>query len=193
MGAPKRNRKQYDKPKDMWNLQRIGADNALLEEFGLNKMKELWKVQTELSRLRSNIRMLLSGSSTQSSFIQEKMIGRLSKYGIASSDATLDSLLDLKENAFLSRRLQSLVFKKGLAKTSRQARQLIVHGYIAVNGKRMNKPGYLVPAEEEMHIGYYKPIDIQGLSKHREEGEVVVEATPTPSPSGDEPVKSVSE
>ncbi len=86
MGAPKRNRKQYDKPKDMWNLARIGADNALLEEFGLNKMKELWKVQTELSRLRSNIRMLLSGSSTQSSFIQEKMIGRLSKYGIASSD-----------------------------------------------------------------------------------------------------------
>ncbi len=169
MGSPRRNRKQYNKPKDMWNLQRINADNEIIEEFGLKKMRELWKVQTELSRIRSNIRMLLSGNSTQLSFVQEKMLGRLSKYGIASSDSTLDSLLDLKENAFLSRRLQSLVFKKGLAKTPKQARQLIVHGYISINGKRINRPGYMVLANEEPHIGYYKSIDVQGLKKQREE------------------------
>ena len=163
MGAPRRNRKQYDKPKDMWNLARINADNELITEFGLKNMRELWKVQTELSRLRSNIRMLLSGSSTQSTFIQEKMVGRLSKYGIAGKDSTLDSLLDIKENAFLSRRLQSLVFKRGLAKTPKQARQLIVHGFISINGKRINRPGYLVPASEENFISYYKPIDVPVL------------------------------
>jgi small subunit ribosomal protein S4 len=153
----------------MWNLQRIKADTDLIEEFGLKNRKELWKVQTELSRLRSNIRVLLSGSSKQNTFVQEKMVGRLAKYGISAKDATLDSLLDLKENAFLSRRLQSLVFKKGLAKSIKQARQLIVHGYISINGKRLNKPGYLVSAVEEGGIGYYKPIDIMGTPKHIEE------------------------
>ncbi len=99
-------------------------------------------------------------------------------------------MLDLKENAFLSRRLQSLVFKKGLAKSVRQARQLIVHGFIAINGKRVNRPGYLVPADEESHIGYYKAIDIAGLAKHREEGEAAyVEAVAVPAPTGDEPAK----
>jgi small subunit ribosomal protein S4 len=169
LGAPRRNRKQYEKPKDMWNLQRINSDNAIKDEFGLKNMRELWKVQTELSRLRSNIRMLLSSSSAQSTFVQEKMIGRLSRYGIANKESTLDSLLDLKENAFLSRRLQSLVFKKGLAKSIKQARQLIVHGYISVSGKRLTRPGYLVPQEEEGMISYYKPIDIQGLKPQREE------------------------
>jgi small subunit ribosomal protein S4 len=169
LGAPRRNRKQYEKPKDMWNLQRINSDNAIKDEFGLKNMRELWKVQTELSRLRSNIRMLLSSSSVQSTFVQEKMIGRLSRYGIANKESTLDNLLDLKENAFLSRRLQSLVFKKGLAKSIKQARQLIVHGYISVSGKRLTRPGYLVPQEDESTIGYYKPIDIQGLKQQREE------------------------
>ncbi len=168
MGSPKRNRKQYDKPKDMWNLQRINADNAILEEFGLKNMRELWKVQSELSRIRSNVRTLLSGSSEQNKKIEENILLRLSKYGIATKTSSLDNLLDLKENAFLSRRLQSLVFKRGLAKTIKQARQLIVHGYISIGGKRVNRPGYLVSVDEETKIGYYKPIDIEGVKQKAE-------------------------
>ena len=169
MGAPKRNRKKYDKPKDMWNLARISADNALLEEYGLKNMRELWKVQTELSTLRSNIRSLLSSTSAQGSAVQERMLNRLARYGIANKQSTVDNLLDLNENAFLSRRLQSLVFKKGLAKSIKQARQLIVHGYISINGKRVNKPGYRVSVDEEPHIGYYKKIELEGVKKNAEE------------------------
>jgi len=153
----------------MWNLARIGADNALMEEYGLKNMRELWKVQTELSTLRSNVRSLLSGTSAQGTAIQERMLGRLSRYGISSKQSTLDNLLDLNENAFLARRLQSLVFKKGLAKSIKQARQLIVHGYISINGKRVNKPGYLVSVDEEPHIGYYKKIDLEGVKANAEE------------------------
>ena len=169
MGAPKRNRKKYDKPKDMWNLARISADNALLEEYGLKNMRELWKVQTELSTLRRNVRSLLSGTSMQGTAVQERMVGRLARYGITSNQSTLDNLLDLNENAFLSRRLQSLVFKKGLAKTIKQSRQLIVHGYISINGKRVNKPGYRVSVGEEPHIGYYKRIDLDGVKANADE------------------------
>lgn len=160
MGAPKRNRKQYEKPKDIWNLQRISSDGALIEEFGLKNMRELWKIQTEMSRIRRNVRTLLSGSSAQNASVQEQMLTRLSKYGIATKDSTLDNLLDLKEAAFLSRRLQTIVLKRGMAKTAKQARQIIVHGFVSINGKRVNRPGYLVDIEEEKHIGFYKPIDL---------------------------------
>ncbi len=161
----------------MWDLARINYDNALITEFGLKNMKELWKVQTELSRLRRNVRLLLSGSSPQYEMMKEKMLNRLSRYGIAQKTSTLDDLLDIKETAYLSRRLQSIVHKKGLAKTMKQARQLITHGYIQINGKKVNRPGYLVDVEEEKGIGYYKPIDINVKPKEN------MPEAPSPAPS----------
>ena len=171
----------------MWNLERIGADNKLLEEYGLKNMRELWKAQTQLSTLRSNVRDLLSGSLTNTDLLKEQMINRLSRYGIASPTATLDQLLDLDANAFLSRRLQSIVFKKGLAKTPKQARQLIVHGFISVGGRRVNRPSYLVSTADERQIGYYKSIDV-GVKEKREEeattpaAQMAAAATPPPAP-----------
>ena len=54
----------------------------------------------------------------------------------------------------LERRLQTIVWKKGLARTIYQARQLIVHGHIAIAGRRVTSPGYLVSREEEDRIDY---------------------------------------
>jgi ribosomal protein S4 len=59
------------------------------------------------------------------------------------------------------------VQKRGLAKTARQARQLITHGFISVNGKKVNSPSYLVPVSEDDSIQYYKKIDLSA----GEEGE----------------------
>ncbi len=188
MGAPKRNRKKYDKPKDMWNLERIGTDNKLLEEYGLKNMRELWKAQTQLSTLRSNVRDLLSGSLTNTDLLKEQMISRLSRYGIASPTATLDQLLDLDANAFLSRRLQSIVFKKGLAKTPKQARQLIVHGFISVGGRRVNRPGYIVSTSDERQIGYYRNIDL-GIKEKREEAQAIAAEQPASATAPEKPRK----
>jgi small subunit ribosomal protein S4 len=179
MGAPRRNRKKYSKPKNMWNLQRITSDRSLINEYGLRNMKELWKVQTEISRIRGNVRGLLSGASS-SSHIERDIIGRLSRLGVTQSDATLDSLLDIKENAILERRLQTLVFRKGLANSMKQSRQIIAHGFISINGVRVNRPSYLVKADEEKHIGYYKPIDITKKVKPQEEAS----AAPAPEAQG---------
>jgi small subunit ribosomal protein S4 len=159
LGAPKRNRSKFEKPKERWNLERIKADRTLINEFGLKNHKELWQVQSEVSRIRRNVRELLSiGSGSDD--VKEKIIGRLTKLGIASSTTTLDNLLDLKENDLLNRRLQTVVFRKGLAKTIKQARQLTVHGFIAIDGRKVNRPGYLVDADIEKRITYYKTIDI---------------------------------
>ena len=51
-------------------------------------------------------------------------------------------------------RLQSIVYKAGLAKTANQARQLIVHGHISVNGQKVTVPSYLVMQSERGKINY---------------------------------------
>jgi len=48
----------------------------------------------------------------------------------------------------LERRLDNVVFLAGFAESRSQARQLINHGHMAINGKRMTIGSYLVRAEE---------------------------------------------
>ncbi len=159
MGAPRRNRRKFAKPKDIWNLQRINSDNALRAAYGLKNMKELWKAQSNLSRIRGNVRLLLSGNAPNQQ-MEPNIISSLSRYGIVGGGAKLDDVLDLNVNIFLDRRLQSVVFKKGLARTIKQSRQLITHGFIAIGGKKVSRPGYMVAAAEEQQIAYYKQVDI---------------------------------
>ncbi len=45
---------------------------------------------------------------------------------------------------YLERRLDNVAFRLGLAKTRRHARQVVSHGHLAVNGKRVNVPSYRV-------------------------------------------------
>lgn len=159
MGAPKRNRRKYEKPKEMWDLERIKSSRALIDHYGLKNMKELWQAQTEIARIRRNARLLLSGGQGSEN-VKERMFNRLERLGLAKQGAALDDLLDLKESALLERRLQTVVFRKGLARTVKQARQITVHGFISVNGRKINKPGYLVDVKDEAGISYYKPIEV---------------------------------
>jgi small subunit ribosomal protein S4 len=74
---------------------------------------------------------------------------------IMSGDVNIDDVLSLQVSDQLGRRLQTLVYRKGFARSPKQARQFITHGHIAINGKKVTIPGYLVNAEEEEHISYY--------------------------------------
>ncbi len=127
-------------------------------------MKELWQVQSKISNIRRNIRLLLGGSSKNAGN-EKDIINKLIKQGIASKDSNLDNLLDLNEKQFLERRLQSLVFRKSLAKSMKQARQLIVHGFISMDNRKINKPGVIVNIGSEDSIKYYKKIDINPSPK----------------------------
>ena len=51
-------------------------------------------------------------------------------------------------------RLQTIVFEKGLANTIKQARQMINHGHVFLNGHRVTVPGYIVLRSEESTIEY---------------------------------------
>ncbi len=50
----------------------------------------------------------------------------------------------------LERRLDSVVWRAGLASSRAQARQFVLHGHIKVNGRKVNIPSYLVNAGEEI-------------------------------------------
>lgn len=185
MGAPKRNRKHFDKPKERWNLERIKSDRSLINEYGLKNMKELWKVQTEVSRIRRNVRELLSASGSESENVKQRIISRLTKMGIANETTTLDNLLDLREKNMLDRRLQTIVFRRGMARSAKQARQITVHGFISVNGRKVNRPGYMVDVLSEKQIGYYKPIDVNPKPVVKESSAVPSESEKGPEPENE--------
>jgi small subunit ribosomal protein S4 len=58
------------------------------------------------------------------------------------------------ENLFvlLERRLDNVVYRLRLASSRSQGRQIVLHGHVAVNGKRVNIPSYLVKPEDEVSI-----------------------------------------
>jgi small subunit ribosomal protein S4 len=58
------------------------------------------------------------------------------------------------ENLFvlLERRLDNIVFRLHFASSRSQARQLVIHGHVQVNGKSINVPSYLVRAGDEITV-----------------------------------------
>jgi small subunit ribosomal protein S4 len=86
---------------------------------------------------------------------KEQLIGHLQRAGLLGADADIDAVLSLKIQDPLERRLQTLVYRRGLARSPKQARQLITHGHIAIDGRRINIPGYKVTRSEESQVAYY--------------------------------------
>ncbi|MEM4939065.1 MAG: 30S ribosomal protein S4, partial [Sulfolobales archaeon] len=81
---------------------------------------------------------------------EKQVISKLYNMGLLETEsAVLEDVLSLDVEHVLERRLQTIVFKKGLAKSIHHARQLVVHGHIAIGGRRVTSPGYLVPRSEE--------------------------------------------
>jgi len=153
MGDPKKQRKKYRRPSHPWEKDRIEAENKLLQKYGLRRKKEVWKTETLLRSFRRNARRLLAASGPQAELETKQMLERLKRLGLISSGATLDDVLGLTVENILERRLQTIVSKKGLAKTPLQARQLVLHGHVMISGKRVTVPSYLVYVKEEGEIG----------------------------------------
>jgi small subunit ribosomal protein S4 len=153
MGDPKKQRKKYRRPSHPWEKDRIEAENKLLQKYGLRRKKEVWKTETLLRSFRRNARRLLAASGPQAELETKQMLERLKRLGLISGGATLDDVLGLTVENILERRLQTIVSKKGLAKTPLQARQLVLHGHVMISGKRVTVPSYPVSVKEEGEIG----------------------------------------
>lgn len=63
-----------------------------------------------------------------------------------------DGVTGLTLIQYLERRLENVVYRLGFAKTRRQARQIVSHGHIAVNGRRVNIASYRVKAGDVVSV-----------------------------------------
>jgi small subunit ribosomal protein S4 len=83
------------------------------------------------------------------------LLARLVRLGMLPEVATsLDDVLGLNVEDLLKRRLQTLLFTRGVAHTANQARQWITHGHVSVGGRRVTIPGLLVPRHLEQTISF---------------------------------------
>jgi len=154
MGDPKKQRKKFDTPRFPWRSDTLQIELNLLGQYGLRNKRELWHHKTMLSKFRGIARSLLGMSAEQRKVLETQLLERMDRLGILPKTAALDEVLDLALEDLLERRLQTLVFRKGLAKSVFQARQLITHGHIAIEGKRVLTPNYLVLRDEEPNLSY---------------------------------------
>jgi small subunit ribosomal protein S4 len=157
MGDPKFSRKLYETPNHPWQAARIREEGEIVKKYGLKNKTEIWKARSKLRSIRGQARDLQGKQATGLAQVQRETAGllsRLQRMGFISEGAGLDDILSLNVEAVLMRRLQTMVYLKGLAATPTQARQLIVHGHVAINGRRVNVPGYHVMKAEEQAIEY---------------------------------------
>ncbi len=112
----------YEHPKAMNRAGRDTArDSKKLSEYGM-QLLEKQRLATYFGVLEKQLRI----------YVQKAK---------ASPEQTNITL-----TATLQRRLDHIVRISGLAKTQRLARQMVVHGHILVDGKRVDRPSYLVEA-----------------------------------------------
>jgi small subunit ribosomal protein S4 len=157
MGKPKFSRKKYETPSHPWQEDRMKEENELIKKYGLKNKREIWKAQTRLRNYRGQARELQAKILTgdiQSKKESDQLLMHLNRMNILPPKSTLDDVLALETESILSRRLQTITYLKGLASTPDQARQLISHGHISINNRRVTVPGYIVTKEEEGEIGY---------------------------------------
>jgi small subunit ribosomal protein S4 len=147
MGHPKKQRKKYEGPKKPYDRQRIERERKVLNEYGLRRKKEIWRFESMLRDFRRRARGLLAVKDEKK---EKELMDKLNKIGIETR--TLDDVLSIRLEHILGRRLQTIVYKKGLANTPKQARQMIVHGHVLVNDKKVKWPSYIVKKSEEDKI-----------------------------------------
>ena len=149
----RRLRKKYKTPRKPFERDRLIEEIKLVGYYGLRNKRELWRAKTLLSEFRRRARSLLAIPPEEREKDERSLIDRLYRMGILDRDATLDDILKLRVEDILERRLQSVVWRLGLAKTPHQARQMIVHRHIMVNGRIVTSPSYLVKREDivELH------------------------------------------
>merc|ERR1712046_371822 len=127
--------KTSNPPRRPFEKERLDTELKLIGTYGLKNKREIWRVRLALAKIRATARVLLTKDEKDPSRIFEE------------DKLRMDYVLDLKIENFLDRRLQTLVFKRGLAKSIHHARVLIRQRHIRVGRQIVNVPSFMVRVE----------------------------------------------
>ena len=171
MGDPKKPKKKYSKPSHPWEKVRIEEEKELTKEFGLKNKSEIWKMKTLLRDFKRQAKKLIPLSGKQADLEKNQLFERLQNLGLLKKSATLDDVLGLTVRDLLGRRLQTIIHKKTLARSMKQARQFIIHRHITIGEKNIAVPSYLVKTAEEGSIKFVSKSSI-AADDHPERGAI---------------------
>ena len=154
MGDPRKTRAKFSGPSHPWQADRINEEKTLSKEYGLKNKQEIWKMRSKLRNFLAQTKKLVGLDSAQSEKERKQLSDRVQKIGLLPGNAPLVDILGLKVNNILDRRLQTLVFKRGMARSIKQARQFITHEHITVNNRKVTSPAYIVSVGHENSIAF---------------------------------------
>merc|ERR1711981_383116 len=149
--------KTSNPPRRPFEKERLDAELKLIGTYGLKSKREIWRVRLALAKIRATARVLLTKDEKdpQRIFEGQALLRRMTRYGILDEDKLrLDYVLSLKIENFLDRRLQTLVFKRGLAKSIHHARVLIRQRHIRVGRQIVDVPSFMVRVISQPHIEF---------------------------------------
>jgi len=155
--APRNHSKTYKVPRRPYEAPRLDAELKLAGEYGLRNKREIWRIALILSKIRRAARELLKlePKDPKRLFEGNALIRRLVRIGVLDeTKMRLDYVLALKIEDFLERRLQTQVFKSGLAKSIHHARVLIRQRHIRVGKQMVNVPSFVVRLDSQKHIDF---------------------------------------
>merc|ERR1712057_68958 len=144
-------------PRRPFEKERLDTELKLIGTYGLKNKKEIWRVRLALAKIRATARVLLTKDEKDPVRIFEgqALMRRMIRYGILDEDKQrLDYVLNLQLENFFERRLQTLVFKRGLAKSIHHARVLIRQRHIRVGRQIVDIPSFMVRVESQPHIEF---------------------------------------
>jgi small subunit ribosomal protein S4 len=154
MGDPKKKHKSYSTPKRPYETVALMDDLRLIGAYGLRNKRELWKAHSELSKIRGRARDLLSLETEERGDKERQIIRKLAQRGMVMETSRIEDVLTLTVEDMLERRLQTYVYRRGMANSLYQARQLITHGHIAVGDRKVTSPSYNVKVEDEETLDF---------------------------------------
>jgi len=144
-----RKKKRFSRPRKPYDKARFEAEDELVNKYGLKNKREIWKAEAAISRLRTRAKELITASEEE----QMKLFVKLREMGFKVE--RIADILELNKEDWLKRRLQSVLILKNFAKP-KEARQLIAHKKVLINGKAINVPSYIVKTDEENNIKVLK-------------------------------------
>jgi len=151
MGDIKKIKKKYSKPSHPWRVERIAEEKTITKEYGIPKHTELWKAIAKLGSFKNQAKNLSARSDTQAKLERDNLVKKLESLNLIK-ETTLEAILGISLKDVLNRRLQTIVFKKGYAKSMKQARQMIIHRHVLVGSRINSSPSYIVKLSEESTI-----------------------------------------